>query len=67
MNSIDTIIYGVGLVTTVAGTFGIVALIVGASIDSVLKLTGFNVALLQAYARLQTEKMHERQAKGGAA
>ena len=67
MTSIDAAIWWVGLITAASGTVGLVALVVAASIDKVLKLTGFSRALLQAYSRLQLEKMHERQTAGDAA
>lgn len=65
MSALDTAIWWAGLATAATGTIGIAALIIAWSVDSVLKLTGYSRALLQAYARLQTEKMHERQSNGG--
>lgn len=67
MSALDAALWWVGLVTASTGTIGLVAFIIAETIDRVLKLTGYSRALLQAYARLQTEKMHERQARGDAA
>lgn len=67
MTTLDTALWWVGLTTAVTGTAGLAAFIIAWSVDSVLKFTGFGRALLQAYSRLQLEKMHERQSKGAAA
>ena len=67
MTALDTAIWWVGLITVAAGTVGGVALAITWAVDSVLKFTGYSRALLEAYSRLQTEKMHERQTDGGQA
>ncbi len=67
MTALDAALWWVGLTTAATGTAGLVAFIIAWSIDSILKLTGFSRALMQAYSRMQLEKMHERQSKGGAA
>ena len=59
-------IWWVGAVTVTVGTVGVLALLVMWATDEILKLTGFSKALLQAYARLMTEKMQERRKEYGA-
>ena len=54
-------IWWVGVVTIGVGTLGALAMLITWALDTTIKLAGFSKALLQAYARLQTEKMHERQ------
>lgn len=56
-------IWWVGIVTIGVGTLGALALLITWALETTIKLTGFSKALLQAYARLQTDKMHERQIK----
>ena len=60
----DIVIWWTGIATIAIGTTGLLALLVAWATERAIKLFGFHRALLEAYARLQTERMHERQLRG---
>lgn len=60
----DIVIWWVGVAAIAVGTTGFLALLVAWATEQAIKLFGFHKALLEAYARLQTDRMHERQLRG---
>lgn len=57
----DIVIWWVGVATIAVSTTGLLALLVAWATEQAVKLFGFHKALLEAYVRLQTDRMHERQ------
>lgn len=60
----DIVIWWIGIATIAIGTAGLLALMVAWATEQAIKLFGFHKALLEAYVRLRTERMHERQIRG---